>query len=188
MHNSRVPASVDTQPADVLHFWREAGPSRWFKKDEAFDHTFRDRFIAAHEAAARGDLDDWARSADGGLALCILLDQFPRNAFRGSTRMFATDGKARDIARAAVDAGFDQQIDKSLRQFLYLPFMHSEAIEDQDRGVELAGRVDPDSQRWAVLHRDIIARFGRFPHRNAMLGRATTPEEQKFLDEGGFSG
>lgn len=176
------------EPGDVVAFWRDAGPSRWFKKDEAFDQTFRDRFLAAHEAASRGDLDAWQRTAEGALALCILLDQFPRNSFRGSPRMFATDAKAREVARAAVDAGFDTQVDESLRQFFYLPFMHSERIEDQDLCVQLTTRIGEESARYARMHRDIVARFGRFPHRNTVLGRATTPEEQRFLDEGGFSG
>jgi uncharacterized protein (DUF924 family) len=175
-------------PADVVAFWRDAGPPRWFRKDEAFDREFRSRFLAAHEAAARGELDAWAATAEGSLALCILLDQFPRNAFRGSARMFATDAKARDIARRSIDSGFDAQVEPDLRQFFHLPFMHSEDLADQDFGVELAARTSPDSRKWAVLHRDIIERFGRFPHRNALLGRVTTPEEQKFLDEGGFSG
>jgi uncharacterized protein (DUF924 family) len=187
-----VPSSADFpthfQPGDVIAFWRDAGPSRWFKKDEAFDREFRDRFLPAHEAASRGDLDSWQTRADGALALCILLDQFPRNAFRSTARMFATDEKAREVARAAIDAGFDTQVDEAMRQFFYLPFMHSERIEDQDLCVQLSSRIGEDSQHWARLHREIIERFGRFPHRNAVLGRTTTAEEQRFLDSGGFSG
>jgi uncharacterized protein (DUF924 family) len=183
-----VPESHDFQPGDVIAFWRDAGPSRWFKKDEAFDREFRDRFIASHEAAARGDLDNWQRSPDGALALCILLDQFPRNSFRGSPRMFATDAKARDIARSALQSGFDQQTDQELRQFFYLPFMHSEQLADQELCVQLTAPLGEDSAKYARMHRDIIARFGRFPHRNPVLGRDTTPEEQRFLDEGGFGG
>jgi uncharacterized protein (DUF924 family) len=183
-----VPESHDLQPGDVIAFWRDAGPSRWFKKDEAFDREFRDRFIASHEAAARGDLDNWQRSPDGALALCILLDQFPRNSFRGSPRMFATDAKARDIARSALQSGFDQQTDQELRQFFYLPFMHSEQLADQELCVQLTAPLGEDSAKYARMHRDIIARFGRFPHRNPVLGRDTTPEEQRFLDEGGFGG
>lgn len=182
-----MPASPATAE-DVIGFWREAGPSRWFRKDADFDRAFRDRFLAAHEAAARGELDAWASTADGALALCILLDQFPRNAFRGSARMFATDGQARGIARAALDRGFDQQVEPELRQFLVMPFMHSEDLADQQLCVRLAAELPTDTLRYAVMHRDIIERFGRFPHRNAVLGRATTVEEQRFLDEGGFSG
>jgi uncharacterized protein (DUF924 family) len=172
----------------VIAFWRDAGPSRWFRKDDAFDREFRERFLAAHEAASRGELDDWMKGADGSLALCILLDQFPRNSFRGTPRMFATDAKAREVARAAVDSGFDTQVEPALRQFFYLPFMHSEQPEDQALCVTLTARIGEDSARFARLHQDIIERFGRFPHRNAVLGRVTTPEEQRFLDEGGFSG
>lgn len=182
-----MPASLKT-PQEVVEFWREAGPSRRFRKDDAFDRDFRDRFLHEHEAAARGDLNAWSATAEGALALCILLDQFPRNAFRGSARMFATDERARDVARRAVHARLDEQVDPALRQFFNLPFMHSEDLRDQDFAVELASRSGSDSEKWAALHRDIIARFGRFPHRNALLGRATAAAEQKFLDEGGFGG
>lgn len=173
---------------DVLSFWRDAGPSRWFRKDPEFDRAFRDRFLATHEAAARGELDAWAATAAGALALCILLDQFPRNAFRGSARMFATDARAREIARAALDRHFDQQVEGELRQFFVMPFMHSEQLADQELCVRLAQDLPTDTLRYALQHRDIIARFGRFPHRNPALGRATTDDEQRFLDEGGFGG
>jgi uncharacterized protein (DUF924 family) len=173
---------------DVLSFWREAGPKRWFRKDEAFDADFRSRFQHCHEAAMRGELDGWAADAQGALALLILLDQFPRNAFRGTARMFESDAKARTIAGVAIAAGFDATVEADLRNFFYLPFMHSENLADQDRAVELTRALGDDPLRYAILHRDIIARFGRFPHRNAVLGRATTPEEQRFLDDGGFAG
>lgn len=176
------------QPADVLAFWREAGPARWFRKDSDFDDEFRHRFLAQHEAAARGELDAWAGSPEGALALILLLDQFPRNAFRGTPRMYATDAQARGIARAASDAGFDQAFAPQLRAFMYLPFMHSEDRGDHDRSVALNRALGGESQRFAEHHRGIIERFGRFPHRNAVLGRATTAEEQAFLDEGGFGG
>lgn len=185
-----MPASpLDAVTADdVLAFWRAAGPGRWFGKDEAFDREFRERFLGAHEAAARGELDAWVQDAPGALALLILLDQFPRNAFRGTPRMFASDAKARAVARQALQAGLDAQIEADLRNFCYLPFMHSEQLPDQDLAVELAGKLGGESLRYAIMHRDIIQRFGRFPHRNAVLGRATTPEEQRFLDDGGFGG
>jgi uncharacterized protein (DUF924 family) len=173
---------------DVLAFWRDAGPSRWYRKDAEFDRAFRDRFLATHEAAARGELDAWAGTAAGALALCILLDQFPRNAFRDSGRMFATDPKAREIARAALANAYQQQVDPELRQFFVMPFMHSEELADQQLCVELATQLPTDTLRYAVQHRDIIERFGRFPHRNAVLGRRTSAEEQRFLDEGGFAG
>ena len=185
MCSSEPPAA---QPEQVLRFWVEAGPSRWFRKDAAFDDEFRSRFLAAHQAARRGELDTWARSPQSCLALLILLDQFPRNAFRGTAAMFETDSQALAIARDAVDAGFDAAVDPSLRNFFFLPFMHSENLADQERGVALALQIGGEELRFALMHRDIIRRFGRFPHRNALLGRSSTQDEQRFLDEGGFSG
>ena len=173
---------------DVIGFWQDAGPSTWYRKDEAFDRLFRDRFLQTHEAAARGELDVWMEEPAGALALCILLDQFPRNAFRGSARMFASDAKAREIAREALDRQFLTQVDGELRQFFIMPFMHSEDMVDQDLCVRLAKDLPTDTLRYAVQHQEIIQRFGRFTHRNAVLGRSTTAEEQTFLDEGGFSG
>jgi uncharacterized protein (DUF924 family) len=172
----------------VCGFWREAGPDRWFAKDEAFDATFRARFQDAHFAAARRELDAWADGAEGALALMILLDQFPRNAFRGSAHMFATDPLARYFANLAIDRSLDQQLEPEVRAFLYLPFSHSEALADQERAVALYTALGSDDLEWAIVHRDVIARFGRFPHRNALLGRETAAEEQAFLDGGGFSG
>jgi uncharacterized protein (DUF924 family) len=179
---------LSVQPRDVLAFWREAGPSRWFRKDETFDKEFRDRFLPAHEAAARGEFDGWAQDSSGALALLILLDQFPRNAFRGTARMYESDEKARDTARRAIEAGFDKTVEPDLRNFFYLPLMHSEQLTDQDTAVELARGLGGEALRYAILHRAIIEKFGRFPHRNAVLGRTTTPEEQKFLAGGGFAG
>lgn len=173
----------------VVDFWRDAGPKKWFRKDEAFDAQFKSRFGAAHEAAASGSLDDWATDAEGALALLVLLDQFPRNVFRNCPRTYATDAKALAIARAAVACGLDRQIDDpQLRAFFYLPFMHSESLADQDLSVALCEHAGPENLRFARHHRDIVARFGRFPHRNALLGRKSTPQEQQFLDEGGFTG
>ena len=176
------------QAADVVDFWRVAGAEKWFGKDAAFDADFRDRFLAAHEAAASGALDSWAETADGALALMILLDQFPRNAFRGTARMFATDAKALVLADAAIGAGLDAEVEPALRAFLYLPFEHSEALADQDRAVALFRPLGADLLHWAEVHRDIIVRFGRFPHRNAVLGRSSTVEELAFLESGGFAG
>jgi uncharacterized protein (DUF924 family) len=177
------------QPSDVAMFWIKAGPKAWFKKSKAFDAEIRGRFEALHHAAARGELDGWAQTADGALALLLLLDQFPRNLFRGSPHAFATDPLARKTARKAVERGFDRQVDPELRQFFYLPFEHSEHLADQDRGVALcAASGDAELLKWATLHRDIIARFGRFPHRNACLARETTDDERAFLNSGGFAG
>ncbi|MGA3310143.1 MAG: DUF924 family protein [Xanthobacteraceae bacterium] len=175
--------------AEVVSFWREAGPERWFEKDEDFDLTIRSRFLAIHEAAARGELSAFEESAEGALALIILFDQFPRNMFRGSARAFATDPLARAVANRALARGFDQATDATMRPFFYLPFMHSELIADQDRCVELYEAFgDAGLSKRAARHRDIIAKFGRFPHRNRVLGRDATPAELAFLDGGGFSG
>ncbi|MFN3515128.1 MAG: DUF924 family protein [Phenylobacterium sp.] len=180
-------------PNDVLNYWRAAGPQKWFAKDPAFDEALRLRFEPVHHAAARGDHDDWAQTPEGALALLLLLDQIPRNLFRGSAHAFATDPKARAIARAAVAAGHDRKLEPELRPFFYLPFEHSEDLADQDEAIALFTALreeagDAESLKWAELHRDIIVRFGRFPHRNPCLGRVTTPNEQAFLDEGGFAG
>jgi uncharacterized protein (DUF924 family) len=181
--------SETARAADVVSFWREAGPKAWFKKDDAFDEEIRRRFLKTHEAAVAGKLTDWEQSAEGALALLILLDQFPRNMFRGQARMFASDPLARAVAAGAIVRGFDAQADKAMRCFFYLPFEHSEDMADQARGVAFFKAADDaDNVKWAELHADIIARFGRFPHRNAVLGRVTTPEEQAFLDGGGFAG
>ena len=187
MHQDR-PAPPASAATDVVAFWRAAGPDRWFAKDTAFDDRFRAHCLALHEAAARGDLDAWRAAPESALALVLLLDQFPRNCFRGTPRMFATDTEARRVAAAAIDAGHDRAVDPELRLFFYLPFEHSEDAADQERAVALISSFDEEQRRYAELHRDIIRRFGRFPHRNAVLGRATTPEEQRFLDEGGFAG
>lgn len=177
------------QPHGIVAFWVEAGPKQWFAKDDAFDTEIGRRFEAAHHAAARGELDAWADAAQGALALLLLLDQFPRNLWRGSPHAFATDPLARAVAQAAIDRGFDKAADPDLRQFFYLPFEHSEDLGDQERAVMLcAATGDAELLKWAEIHRDIIRRFGRFPHRNRSLGRATSEAEQAFLDGGGFGG
>jgi uncharacterized protein (DUF924 family) len=174
---------------DVLAFWKEAGPEKWYKKDEAFDRAIRDNFLATYEAAAAGRLSPWEDTADSALALIIVLDQFPRNMFRDSPRAWATDRLARDVADASISQGFDQAIGKDLRAFFYLPFMHSEDLEDQLYCVELCRKLgNEDNLKYAEIHADVIRRFGRFPHRNPVLGRETTPQEQAFLDSGGFAG
>ncbi|MDN5486627.1 MAG: DUF924 family protein [Pseudomonas sp.] len=172
----------------VIAFWKQAGPKRWFAKDEGFDRDFRDRFNAAHMQAARRELEGWLTTADGALALLILLDQYPRNAFRGTAHMFATDPLARLYARKMVDAGLDQQVEPQLRAFCYLPFEHSEDPQDQQRSLALNQQLDASTYHWAKEHADIIERFGRFPHRNGVLGRASTDEELAFLKAGGFAG
>ncbi len=177
------------QAEKVLDFWRAAGEQRWFTRDAAFDVECRTRFLDAHHAAARREFESWMDDARGALALLILLDQIPRNVFRGSPHAYATDPLARHYARRAIEAGFDAQVEMQLRTFFYLPFEHSENLADQERALALYRALpDPNADRWALIHHDIIRRFGRFPHRNAALGRTTTPEEQAFLDGGGFAG
>ncbi len=176
-------------PAMVVGFWRDAGQGKWFARDDAFDAGFRMRFLDAHHAAARRGLETWMESAEGALALLVLLDQFPRNCFRGSAHSWATDGLARHYASRAIAAGFDRQVDPAMRFFFYMPFEHSEAQEDQQRALDLfAALGDANYLKYAQLHADIIARFGRFPHRNAALGRESTQEEKDYLAGGGFSG
>lgn len=172
----------------VVQFWEEAGPGRWFAKDETFDRQFRERFKQEYALAASGMLKAWEQTPRGALALILLLDQYPRNSFRGSPEMYATDVAARAAADRAIAAGHDRQIGPALRRFVYLPFGHSELFADQERSVALAKTVGEDDVRHAEHHRDIIRRFGRFPHRNPILGRTMRPEEQKYLDEGGYKG
>lgn len=178
-----------SEPADVVAFWREAGPQKWFSKDDEFDRAIAERFGDLHAAAAAGECDLWAETPQGALGLVLLLDQFSRNLHRGSAKTYAHDEKARQIARAAVDRGFDEAVEPELRRFFFLPFMHSECIADQNLSVEFAhASRSADTLKYARHHRDIVRRFGRFPHRNAILGRHTTPAERAFLDAGGFTG
>ena len=184
---------MPANPNDVTQFWRNAGPRQWFAKSAAFDEAIRLRYEPTHHAAARGEYDAWIFEPEGALALMLLLDQFPRNLYRGSAHAFATDPKARAMARDAAARGLDLANPADLRPFFYLPFEHSEDLADQDESIRLCERLrdqagDADTLKWAHIHRDIIVKFGRFPHRNAAFGRATTPEEQAFLEGGGFGG
>lgn len=180
-------------PDDVLDFWFGRigndgyGEFReeWFRKDPAFDEEIRDRFLRLYEEAAAGEHDDWREDARGATALVILLDQFPRNMFRSDPRTYATDEKAREVARYAVEHALDRELHPLERWFLYMPFMHSEEIEDQRLSLDLFRRLgtvgDSDPVPYAEGHMEIVERFGRFPHRNAILGRETTVEEAEFL-------
>ena len=176
-------------PEDVLTFWlQECGPEDWYRGGEALDAAIRDRFLPAWEGARHGDLRHWRQEARGTLALLVLTDQFPRNMFRGEARAFATDPLAREVAKSAIGRGQDLRIEGEARQFFYLPLEHSESLTDQERAVRLiATRMDaPETLLHARAHRDIIRQFGRFPFRNAALGRRTGPAEQAFLDDGGY--
>ena len=185
---------------EVLDFWFGApsDPSygefrqAWFEKDEAFDAEVGERFGELYERAASGELDGWREEAQSALALVIVLDQFPRNMFRGDGRTHATDAKALETSRYAIERALDRELPAFQRMFLYMPFMHAEDREDQRRSVELfealAHAPDaPDLTEYAIGHRDIVERFGRFPHRNALLDRETTPEEAEFLTQPGSS-
>ncbi len=173
---------------ELIEFWEDAGPGLWFAKNPEFDRQFRERFLADHEAAARGELAYWQSSPEGALALVILLDQFPRNAFRDTPRMYDTDALARKAASTALAAGYDRLIPTRLQTFLLLPFAHSEDLADQEKAVALARRLGAEDLGHAEHHRDIVRRFGRFPHRNRILGRESTKEEQHYLAAGGYQG
>ena len=181
-------AGLDARAAEVVHFWKSAGAEAWFTKDAKFDAGFHDQFRDLHFAAARRELDDWMDHPEGALALMILLDQFPRNCFRNSGHMYATDPLARHHARQAIEAGFDQGVEQEIRHFFYLPFIHSEDLSDQEYGVELFTPLGEETLKHAVGHRNIVKQFGRFPHRNPILARESTAEELKFLSDGGFAG
>ena len=170
-------------PNEIVAFWKEAGSKHWFTKDDAFDAKLRSRFEAAHFAAARGELNAWEANAEGALGLLLLLDQISRNIFRGTAHAFATDPLAVGVAVRAIDKGFDRATAANLRLFFYLPLEHAEDAGLQARAVALVEPLGDDAKNFAYakIHRDIIARFGRFPHRNAALGRVSTPEEIAFL-------
>ena len=173
-----------TDRREILEFWfSDQARPRWFVKEPAFDAAIRARFEPTHRAAEAGGLDSWQDSADGALALIVVLDQFPRNMHRGTARMFATDAQARAVARLATQRGFDLTTAPDRRVFFYLPFEHSEILADQELAVALMRERIGDARQldFALKHKAIIQRFGRFPHRNEALGRQTTPEEADFL-------
>ena len=175
--------------AEIVRFWRDAGPKFWFVKDETFDGRCR-TFEAEHHAAARGELGAWEMDAEGAMALLILLDQLPRNIFRNSPHAFATDGLAQAVAARAIERGFDAATDSALRVFFYMPFEHSEDFSDQDWSVSLMdNRLPATGKEFAVhtrAHREIIRRFGRFPFRNKALGRVSSADEEAFMSQGGY--
>jgi uncharacterized protein (DUF924 family) len=197
MTSARPP--LDPAAQQVLDFWfgapgdeRHLKPrAEWFRKDAAFDTAIRLRFGATIDAALSGSLDRWADDPPSAVALIVVLDQFTRNAFRDSARMFAGDSRALAVAKAFTASGADRDLPGVMRQFVYLPFEHSEDLADQHESMRLfeqLARDEPalgDLPEWARKHLDIVARFGRFPHRNAILGRASTPEEVEFLKRPG---
>jgi uncharacterized protein (DUF924 family) len=178
-----------TTAGEVLAFWIEAGEDRWFTKSAAFDGAISIRFRDTLAAARNGACDHWAQNPRGALGLVILLDQFSRNLHRNSPLAFAADARALRLARACIAKGWHQALPAPLAQWFVLPYEHAEDLDMQWRGVALFGTMGLDDMaHWAGVHRDIIARFGRFPHRNAVLGRVSTVEETAFLKAGGFAG
>lgn len=179
---------MENRAGEVLTFWQEAGPESWYRQDAPFDRTIRDRFGALWDLACAGGCDHWAMGPKGALALIVLTDQFPRNMFRDSPRAFASDARALRIAASALNHGWDLRLAEPMRQFFYLPFMHSEMLTDQDRSVRLfkARMATGDNLLHARAHREVIRRYGRFPYRNAALGRISTPQEDVFLASGGY--
>ena len=178
--------------SEILKFWFERDRKAWFEKNPAFDDEIRQRFAGLYELGASDRLHDWRQAPDSCLALVILLDQFPRNMFRDSAKAFAADPLAREAARVIVEHGWDKRMTPDERLFAYLPFEHSESLADQERCLDLMKEISvfpetADMPKWAEAHLRIIRRFGRFPHRNAALGRASTPEEAEFLGQPGSS-
>ncbi len=174
---------------DIIKFWSDAGGEKWYEKNDAFDAEIAEKFGVAHEAAKVGQYDHWQGTAQGALGLLILLDQMARNLFRNSPQAFGADEKALGIAHNAIDHKLDEEIKGTMRQWFYIPLMHSEDMGDQDLCCALTKRAGLDkTYEFAVIHADIIERFGRFPHRNEILGRVSSPQELEFLAKGGFSG
>jgi uncharacterized protein (DUF924 family) len=173
----------------IADFWMLAGPERWFTRDAAFDGTLAVRFSSALKQARLGAFDHWGETPEGALGLVLLLDQVSRNTHRGSPLAFAGDAKALALAKTSVGRGYHQKLVPPLAMWLLMPFEHAEDLDAQNRCVALFASIGLNEMvYWAQLHLGIIARFGRFPHRNAVLGRRSTAEEIAFLQAGGFSG
>lgn len=174
---------ITSEAEQLLQFWfSEQSAKRWFRSTPEFDEELRQRFGAWVEAGLRGELNQWPESPRGALALVILLDQLPLNIYRGTARSFSCEAASIKVAASAIEKGWDEQLSSREKAFLYLPFMHSESLADQERSVELFRAANlKDNLRWAEHHRELIRRFGRFPHRNALLGRESTQEERDYL-------
>jgi uncharacterized protein (DUF924 family) len=172
------------QPKDVINFWfADEVSKKWFNSTPEFDAEIKQRFESVWQDARQNRLSDWENTAEGALALVIVLDQFPLNMFRGQPQSFATEAMSRQVSQRAIEQGFDKQLQDKQRAFMYLPFMHSESPEDQTTSVRLFKEAGlNDNLHWAKHHQDIVARFGRFPHRNAILGRESSVEELQWLD------
>lgn len=176
-------------PDDVLNFWATAGPKKWWRKDNAFDAEIRTRFLKTHEKAQKNQLTSWLDRPDDTLALVIVLDQFSRNLFRDNPKAYSQDEQCLKIVHRAIKAGIDRKMRQDIGMFVYLPLMHSEVISDQKLCLVEMQRLGLENEaKYAKIHLDIIEKFGRFPHRNDVLGRETTKDEQAFLKNGGFSG
>lgn len=171
--------------SDVLNFWFGQDRKAWFEKNPVFDEEIRQRFGPLYELGAAGKLNDWKQTPSACLALVVLLDQFPRNMFRDTARAFSGDVLALEAANHLVASGYDRGMSQDERMFAYLPFEHSESLADQQRSCELMQPLGEEAHRYAARHKEIIDRFGRFPHRNAALGRESTPGEIEFLEQPG---
>ncbi|WP_428407833.1 DUF924 family protein [Hyphococcus sp.] len=190
MTNANLPRPTNANGDAVLHFWfEETKPYQWFRRDDAFDEVIKTRFGAMHDAAKRGQLDVWRAHPVYSLSLILILDQFSRNLYRDTPEAFAQDAQALDVAREALARRFDHLVNDQRRAFFYMPFMHAEDLAVQEESVALFKAQLPTTKNlpFAIEHRDIVRRFGRFPHRNKVLGRKSTPEEIAFLRAGGFN-
>lgn len=174
---------------DILNFWfKETKASQWFQVNPEFDAAIKERFEGAYEMALAGQFDDWKNSADGALAFCILMDQMPRNMYRGTPKAFASDKRALIVAKYAVSKGLDQVHSLEKRRFIYMPYEHSEVLSDQVRCLELFEKIKDEDKlgyEYALRHLKVIEEYGRFPHRNRILGRDNTPEEEEYLAQPG---
>jgi uncharacterized protein (DUF924 family) len=180
---------LNVGPQDVVAFWRDAGRDKWFKKDEEFDRAIVERFAALHAEVVAGGKQSWAKTPEGALALILVLDQFSRNMFRDTPKAFSQDEMASELAHEAIAAGFDKQVPDDLAFFFHMPFMHSERIAEQEQSVLFFHSLGAEGGlKYARVHEQAIRRFGRFPHRNPVLGRHMTPAEQAYLEGGGFKG